>query len=88
MTEWLLDAAISMAFFAWGYYLGKRYYKPKNTEKDASVCSCTHPYSMHTANGTCNVVTVKYKDFETRKTHCPCVRYDGIAPAHIYMKDN
>lgn len=81
-----LDFLISLAFFIWGYYLGKRH-KTEPKEKDASVCSCDHEYSKHKDNGTCNVVIKKYAQYEWHTSHCPCVRYDGIPPAHIYMRD-
>lgn len=79
-------------FLAVGYLIGSRR-RTIPEEKDKSTCSCTHKYSMHLESGACNAAVTrdrynKQGDF-TGKDYlpCACVRYDGIPPAHLFMKD-
>lgn len=84
MTDWIIHAALSVIFFLWGYAQGKKSQPKAIKEKDLSICSCTHAYSMHKDDGACNVMKVKN---DLYRYPCPCIRYDGIPPAHIYVKD-
>jgi hypothetical protein len=79
--------------FTIGVWYGKKRATP--TEKDQSVCSCGHAYSMHDNDNKCQVAVPvkkynKFGDFAgwDRTHRCACHRYDGIPPAHVYMKDN
>ena len=87
MREYIFDFIVSLAMFLWGFAWGKRN-RPAPAEKDASICSCKHAYSMHNDDGTCNVAKVKFEYGAYKSYTCPCIRYDGIPPAHIYMKDS
>lgn len=83
VVGWILQGVLLVVFFFWGYRLGKS----SNAEKDNSLCSCNHQYSMHTESGRCNVVKIKKVNYRYQEYRCACVRYDGIPPAHVYMKD-
>lgn len=84
---------VGLIAFQTGVWCGKKRATP--TEKDTSVCSCQHAYSMHAVEGKCQVA-VPVKKYNKHgnfigwdHTHrCACHRYDGIPPAHMFMKDN
>jgi len=90
----VLDFILPIAFFFWGLFLGKRSRPQVPQEKDTSICSCSHVYSVHKEDGKCNS-SIKTKRYDSignavgfQYLGCACVRYDGIPPAHIYMKDS
>lgn len=90
MSTWFWYVLIGTMFFFWGVYVGKRINRTNTNnspEKDQSRCSCGHPYSMHKDNGFCNVTKIKYEYGSYKNYPCACIRYDGIPPAHVFMKD-
>lgn len=85
VIEWFIQAAFGLFCLYMGYRAGRKDYKPQ--EKDSSVCSCAHQYSMHNDKGVCNVHKIKKINHREAQIRCACTRYDGIPPAHVYMKD-
>lgn len=77
------------------FLFSSRRRKKKNEPKDPSVCSCGHPYSMHMKDGKC-AVAIPTDRFDSRgnvvgkdfTTSCACHRYDGVPPAHLYLKED
>lgn len=93
MWDIILGVLSGFVIYRFGYTMGKRQ-RPAPAEKDSSICSCGHVYSVHKNDGKCNagIKTKKYNaigtDMGYHYTDCACVRYDGIPPAHIFLKDN
>jgi len=83
-----LDFILPIVFFFLGFFLGKKTRSKPLKEKDTSFCSCSHAYSMHRDEGKCNVVRVNYEYGGYKNYACACIRYDGVPPAHIYMRDS
>lgn len=90
---WVILGWVVAGFYLNRYYYVKRQLIKYEQVKDLSVCSCGHAYSKHTKDGKCNVA-VRVKNYDRwgaasghKYAGCACVNYDGVPPAHIYMKD-
>lgn len=87
MFNVLFTISVALLSYGIGYFYGKNRQRAHTDAKDPSICSCTHKYSMHNDKGRCQVARIKEVNYSQREFQCACVRYDGIPPAHIYMKD-
>lgn len=88
MAMIIWQSIVYVVVFLCGWLSGAYFTRStKVPEKDLSICSCTHKYSMHNDKGKCNVAVIKKVNYAQREFGCACVRYDGIPPGHIYMKD-
>lgn len=88
MLEILFTISVALLSYGIGYFYGRNRAFALVESRDASICSCTHRYSMHDEKGSCQVAKIKEVNYRQREFQCACVRYDGIPPAHIYMKDS
>jgi hypothetical protein len=85
-------AVCFLGFYFCGFYQGRLRRSKAPAVKDPTVCSCEHVYSVHDGTGKCldSLEMDKYNrmgDFVGVEWHlCPCVRYDGVPPAHVYLR--
>lgn len=89
MDSYILQVSLYLVFFLVGYWIGVKFSRPTPPkQKDLSICSCSHKYSMHNDKGKCQVAVIKRLNYQDREFGCACVRYDGIPPGHVFMKEN
>lgn len=84
-----LSMIITISALWIGFSLGKGHARSRTPKvKDTSKCSCKHVYSMHDKSGECLAECFYIDGVKVSSSFaCRCVNYDGVPPAHIFMRD-